>query len=186
MALLSSRVIQLILSLGILVVLLVHLISGTPALIGSKVSQLNTAADSYLLEGKSWQYNQRGELNHLLRAESLFHFKNMAESKLEKPTLWVFETGQLAWTASAIEGKIAHDTQIIELENSVTLNNEQKSTRLTTSAMTITPTNKTAQSNQYTLIVNSESRIEAQAMHADLSSNIITMKSKVKGYYAKP
>lgn len=166
--------------------LLVYLISGTPALIGSQTSQLNTVADTYLLEGKSWQFNPRGELNHLLQANSLFHFKSMAESKLEKPRLAVFEAGQLAWTASAIEGNIIHDTQTIGLENSVSLNNEQKSIRLTTSSMTIAPAKKTAQSNSHTLIVNKESRIEAQAMHADLSTNVITMKSGVKGYYAKP
>jgi len=186
MALLSSRVTQIFLSLGILVLLLVYLISGTPALMRNQVAQLNTAADTYLYEGKSWQYSPSGELNHLLRADALFHFKNMTISTLEKPRLSIFEAGQLAWTASAVEGNIAHETQTIELQNSVVLNNEQKQTRLTTASMTIIPANKTALSNQHTLIVDSGSRIEAQAMRADLSSNVVTMQSRVKGYYAKP
>ena len=186
MTLLSSKVTQLLLSLGILVVLLIYLIFGSPTFIGSQISRLNTAADSYLIEGKSWQYNQRGELNHLLKVDSLFHYKNIAKSKLEKPILQVFKIGQLAWTASAMAGSITHDTNTIELESSVNLHNDQKKIRLTTSAMTINPAQKTAQSNQHTLIVNNENRIEAESIYADLSSNIVSMKSRVKSYYAKP
>jgi len=44
----------------------------------------------------------------------------------------------------------------------------QKQTRLSTASMTIIPANKTALSNQHTLIVYSGSRIEAQAMRTDL------------------
>lgn len=186
MAFISSRVIQILLSLAILTVLLVYLISGTPDLIGSQTSQSNTVADTYLLEGKSWQYNPRGELNHLLRVDSLYHFKTTALSKLEKPVLQVYKEAQLTWTANATKGNIEHGAQTIELNDSVILNNDQQNIRLTTSAMTVTPAKKIAQSKQHTTIVNSDSQIEAQSMHADLSSDIVTMKTRVKGYYAQP
>ena len=186
MAILSSRAMQILLSLTILTALLYYLISGTPALIGSQSSRLSTAADSYLIDGTSWQYNQAGDLNHRLQVASLHYFNNAALSRLEKPILQVYKHQQLAWTASALQGNISHRTQTIELIDSVTLNNDKKSIRLTTSAMTVTPASKIAESTQPTLIVDSQGQVEAQSMYADLGTNIVTLKKKVKGYYAAP
>lgn len=182
----SSKILQGLLSLAILIALLLYLIFGTPILIGTPSSPQNKTADTYLQQGKSWQYNQQGELSHLLKSSSLYHFKTGSMSTLENPQLFVYSDGDLTWTARALRGNIAHDSQTIVLQSSVVLKNSKRNIHLTTSAMTVLPGEKLARSDTRTVIVDSESQLEAQSMSADLSSNKVTLESQVKGYYAHP
>ena len=182
----SSKILQTLLSLGLLFTLLFYLISGTPNLINTQSNTIKTVADSYITRGSSRQYREDGKLDYLLLTEALQHFNVNNLSILEQPELYIYKQGKVSWTASAQHGEVQHGQEAIELQNTVVLKDHELSVKLTTEAMTILPTERTAHSKVHTKIRNNHSTLEAQSMSADLNTQRATMKAKVKGYYENP
>lgn len=152
--------------------------------------------DYYTINSQFLEYDANGNLSRSLQSERLLHYPATKETSLEKPQITTYTSdGTPQWQATANEGLLEGDGSHFQLNQNVIvwqmtarkaedLKESQKvQLRLTTGQLNIDLDNDKVSTDQPVLISSPEGDTRAVGLFADMTTNIIQLKSQVQGIY---
>jgi lipopolysaccharide export system protein LptC len=141
---------------------------------------------SYIVEARSWLYNEQGALTEIMAADSVEDFPQRDESLMKAPRLYSLNGDDNTWSASASRGRFVTSAETLVLIDDVLLAHDQTGTRLESSLIRINLQNKTARSVKPVTITSKEGKTTADGMIAFLEKERVIMKPNVESIYAPP
>jgi len=134
------------------------------------------------------QMDEDGNMRNQITAPSLVHYLDNDTSMFEKPHLLVFNVTQKLWDISADRGKSISFMGTIYLSDNVNIERMETPNDLgftvKTTAMTVYPDSKTANTKEPVTILQNGSVVNAVGATADLAQGTVNLLSKVEGNYA--
>ena len=112
--------------------------------INIEITKAPSNADYFIKKVTIKQFDNNGHLENQLNADKLEHFKNKQISEIVAPQIIISSPQESTWKISAKAGKLNHSNKLIELKNSViieqttpvTIENQKSSV---TTATTVLP-----------------------------------------------
>ena len=141
---------------------------------------------NYLENTRTWRYNEQGQLTEIMEAANAKHFPQRNESLLEEPRFYSHHGDDRTWSAKASSGRLLHKKNLLVLRNGVEMVNDQTQAKLSSAAMTLNLTRKTAVSNVQVTVTQGPSHTRADGMLANLDRERIRFINNVESMYVKP
>jgi len=131
--------------------------------------------------------NADGLLRYHVTAERMVHFPFDEHAELAHPVLNVFNDSQPAWQIHSERGEITSGRNAVRLLGSVEIlrlaGPGVRPLEIQTRNVTVNPDEETAETADTTRIRSDRFEVEATGVHADFRSNILELKSRVRGRY---
>lgn len=130
-------------------------------------------------------FNRKGEKHFLLKAEQIQQFLDDNRNLIIRPDLMLFRNQEPAWKTSAEEGNSDRLGEEIHLRGNVVIEQQSEKYPLTleTETMTIFATTSHAFTDDWVVIRQPGTLIEAQGLEADLNTNTLQLKHQVTSTY---
>lgn len=150
--------------------------------------ELDEEPDFYMEGAEISQFDHLGELRYRMRADRVSHYTARNITELVAPHLILFEDPS-PWEVSSVAGTIHHEVgaetgsrEVVELVDDVKLerrSSESDFIEVTTSALTLYPDRKYAETDQAVMIETHTGRTTAHGLRADLQTGQLTLYSGV-------
>lgn len=143
--------------------------------------------DAFMYNATYYEYDKTGQLHSELSATKTTHipFKNSAE--FEAPVFLTYTNKHLPWYISAKTGHSENGIDTIHLHDNVELYQPKSptypATKITTTMLTIHPSQSTADTKAHATILRPGTDIEAKGMHVDFAKNRIKLISQANASY---
>ena len=132
-------------------------------------------------------YNQDGELNHKVFAESMEHYDQLGFVLFQQPKYTLYtENASSPWVVTAQEGTL-YNNELIQLENSVVIENQTSDDfvkRLSTEYIQINLETKQMTSDQPVEILGTQYRILSNGFNANLRTQEYELLDHVQTTYS--
>ena len=146
--------------------------------------------DFFITDFSIEDFNDQGKVRYSIEAEHLEHYPLSDTAKIRKPFITIYRTtSQMPWYAKADEGLVDNEGKILTLKNQVQLFNTKDHAgrlHLTTQKLIINIENELAYTDEKVTLVSPQGHLEAIGLEADLTSNRLQLKSRVKGKHEPP
>lgn len=141
---------------------------------------------SYIVEARSWLYNEQGALTEIMEADSVEDFPQRDESLMQAPRLYSLNGDDNTWSASATRGRFVTSAKTLVLIDNVRMAHDQTGTRLESDIIRINLENKTARSIEPVTITSNQGKTTADGMVAFLEKERVILKPNVESIYEPP
>lgn len=155
--------------------------------------------DAYLIQTKTTQYNEQGDISHILIANKVSHFKSTKNnatpySLLEQPTFTFFNhtpNNTIApWKASSDTAQSFNgDEEIIFNQNVVLIQNADDNnipTTITSDFLRVRPNEQYAETNKPVIIKDKSGTTSSTGLKMSLDNETIELLSNVRSRYEAP
>lgn len=129
--------------------------------------------------------NEHGRLQYRVLAERMEHFPYDGHAELVRPVLHVFKNDQPTWQIESEQGEVSSGYTTVRLLGQVEIRRLEGSgsrpLSIVTSDLLIKPQEKTATTENTTVIQSGRYRLESVGLQADFTNNQLELKSRVRG-----
>ena len=148
--------------------------------------------DYYLKNFTATTMDQLGKPAYQVKASQLEHFPDNDSMVLQQPRFSFYRNNKITWTAQADEALVLNNSEIIQLNGRVILNQVQQAgikeppIHLTAEQLTIEPGENIAHTKSDIKLTQGKNYIQATGMRADLDKNKIEFLSNTRSHYVLP
>jgi len=137
-------------------------------------------ADYFIKKVSIKQFDNNGHLENQLNADKLEYFKNEQTSEISAPQIIISSPQESIWKISASAGKLDHSSKLVELKNSVVIEQSTSSApsinaSIKTEHLNFNLNNNTAHTNDEVIIKTKNSKTKAKEMLANFENNFIEL-----------
>lgn len=144
------------------------------------------AIDYYALNARSVQYLPDGKLQYDMTADKVEHLKASEVTLMTKPDMHLYRGTLFPWHVQSERGEVNPDGTEVELIDSVRVtrtDDQNRTTIITSSRMTVFPQKQYAQTEQVVRIDGAGGVTTAKGMKAYLDEGRMNLLSNVRGQY---
>ncbi|MCL5260928.1 MAG: LPS export ABC transporter periplasmic protein LptC [Gammaproteobacteria bacterium] len=145
------------------------------------------SADAFLTNVSYLELDQEGAIRNFITATKVTHYPNNDASEFKQIQITLSSQNQSPWIITAPQGKSEHGKNKIFLTGGVNIRQQASATNsemlVTTSALTIFPLQKQAETDQPITIQQAPNVIKAVGATADFNANTVKLLSHVVGEY---
>ncbi|OZG70540.1 LPS export ABC transporter periplasmic protein LptC [Hahella sp. CCB-MM4] len=171
------------------IVLYSILTPNTPVSLFQEEPMLDDEPDAFVTGAEYRTYDERGNLESVLRSERAKHFPQTNIGLLTNPNLQLYQEGEPSWTAKSSEGQFDVQKDHVVLMGNVQIQGtDRKGEKFSMHTEKLNYANKSGfiDTDQPVKITSDTSEITAVGMTADIAQKKIILLSKVKGQYVQP
>ena len=143
----------------------------------------NFVAKTYLYDFSSYRYNNSGELQEVVNAESALDIPKSKEVQLVKPRIHTHDGNKNIWVASAERGVMRKDNSLVILRENVLVMNKNTQSKVETSEVKFDLKKRIAQTKEQVTVSHVAGHTIAKGMIADLKKSKLELQNQVKTIY---
>ncbi len=146
----------------------------------------DNAIDFYVVNARTLQYQEDGQLHYEMTADKLEHMQASDITLLNKPDLQLYRGSAYPWHVQSERGEVAPEGKEVELIDAVRVartDAKGRPTVITSSRMTVFPDKEYAQTQQAVRIEAANGVTTAQGMKAYMNDGRILLLSNVRGQH---
>ena len=149
-------------------------------------AQTNNNPDFFMKDVAYLQMDDLGRLQNRISTPSLVHYPMDSTYFFEEPKIEMFDKNNQLWAIEARHGKSIHDSAMVYFWDDVIVkqfDNSVQKTKITTSAVTIYPHSKLAETDKPLVFNQGDSIVYSTGAKLDMEAAKVQLLSKVKGQY---
>jgi LPS export ABC transporter protein LptC len=143
--------------------------------------------DAFANQITSIQFSKIGKKHYQLNSLRINHYKYNNQTRIENPTLYLFNSPKDTWIMTAEYALATHGKEEISFINQVNISGEENSshehTQLLTEKISYFPSQNIATTPLPVIIIQPGSSIHSTGMNIDFSNNTINLNSNITGRY---
>ncbi|MWV15582.1 LPS export ABC transporter periplasmic protein LptC [Pseudomonas sp. L-22-4S-12] len=150
------------------------------------VGESDSTIDFYVVNARTLQYQEDGQLQYEMTTDKLEHIKASDITLLSQPDLQLYRGSAYPWHVQSARGEVAPQGKQVELIDDVRVartDAKGRPTVITSSRMTVFPDEEYAQTRQAVRIEAANGVTTAQGMKAYMNDGRILLLSNVRGQH---
>lgn len=143
--------------------------------------------DSFVVGGQFLSFGETGQLTTRIKSQRVEQFEKDSLFRMQQPRATLFdEAGEAAWQLEAEDGRFREEKEIMHLTGNVRivrLAGQQDPLSLTTRALTLNNSNRTAYTSEPVKITDPLGITRATGMKVWMDERILELNAQVEGRY---